>query len=187
MAAQKHLPNRRSLRLPGYDYTLAGAYFITIMTYHHKLMFGEVVGEDVRLNPLGKIVQAQWLNTEVLRPEVALDEFVVMPNHFHGIVFILDSQEVRADGRPPVREHEASRRSALHRKPRSLGSIVAGFKSAATKQINQHRKAPGQPVWQRNYYDRIIRNQAELNRIRQYILDNPRRWMEDRENRPTLP
>ena len=165
--------HRRSIRLTGYDYAQAGAYFITICTQDRECLFGEVVDGEMHMNAAGKIVYEEWLRTEAIRSEVKLDVFQVMPNHIHGIVFITGDRvdHVGAHGRAPLR-----------RAPKSLGSLVAGFKSTVTKRINQMRCTPGQPVWQRNYYEHVIRNERELDAVRQYIVDNPARWPEDREN-----
>lgn len=164
---------RRFIRLPDYDYAQTWSYFITVCIQDRDCLFGEVVDGEMRLNEAGVIVHEEWLRTEAIRPEVKLDIFQVMPNHVHGIVFITVGTPgmVGAHGCAP-----------LHRAPKSLGSLVAGFKSAATKRINQARGTPGQPVWQRNYYERVIRNERELDAMRQYILDNPAKWSEYREN-----
>jgi len=165
--------HRRSIRLPAYDYTQPGAYFVTVVTYQRECLVDEIADGQVRLTRYGEIVHSEWLRSAQVRPEIGLDEFVVMPNHIHGIVIIRGAVLVGAHGRAPLHPY---------RSPRSLGSFVAGFKSAATKRINALRRMPGVPVWQRNYYERVVRNEEELNRIRQYILENPLRWAEDPEN-----
>jgi len=167
--------HRRSIRLKGYDYTQAGAYFVTICTYQRMCLFGEVVEGQMRLNELGEIVRDEWLKTAQLRPRVVLDAFVVMPNHIHGIIVLVD------------------RRGTLQRAPTtferfgkptsdSIPTIVRLFKSAAARRINERRGTPGAPVWQRNYYEHIIRSEDSLVRIREYIAENPLRWHLDREN-----
>ncbi|HEU0075103.1 MAG TPA: transposase [Dehalococcoidia bacterium] len=168
---------RRSIRLPGYDYASAGAYFVTLTTWQRESIFGEVVDGEMILGGLGEIAAREWRRSEELRAEIHLDAFMVMPNHLHAVILIRD---VGAHGRAPLRG--PSIRDAPSRQPRSLGSLVAGFKSAATRRINETRNSPGIPIWQRNYYERIIRDEDELNRIRQYILDNPAKWAEDPEN-----
>lgn len=172
---------RRSIRLKGYDYSKAGAYFVTIVTHNRACLFGEVVNEEMRLNELGEIVRNEWFRSAEIRREIQLnpDEFVVMPNHIHGIVWIADDDMVGATGRM-VDVVGATGRSPLP--PRSLASFIAGFKSGVTKCINQHRRTPGAPVWQRNYYEHIIRNEASLVRSREYIVNNPMQWALDREN-----
>jgi REP element-mobilizing transposase RayT len=169
---------RRATRLPGYDYSQQGAYFVTICAHNRECLFGDVGDGEIKLNNLGQLVYEEWLYTENIRPEVHLDGFVVMPNHLHGVITIASPRTVGAHGREPLHaEH-----SILYRKPRSLGSLIAGFKSAATKRINQFRHTPGQPVWQRNYYEHIIRDEMDLDRIRRYIQENPAKWAEDAYN-----
>jgi REP element-mobilizing transposase RayT len=167
--------HRHSIRLRNYDYSQAGGYFITLCTQGRECLFGEIVSAEMRLSKYGQTVQDEWLPTAAIRHEVKLDVFQIMPNHFHGIVIITPQVgvpgSVGAHGRAP-----------LHRGPRSLGSLVAGFKSVVTRRINEMRNTAVAPVWQRNYYEHIIRSKNELDRIRQYILDNPAKWLEDVEN-----
>jgi putative transposase len=174
--------HRRSIRLREYDYTQPGAYFVTICTQERACRFGKMVNGEMRSNALGKIVCEEWFKSADVRPNVALhrDEFVLMPNHIHGIIWIVSDDDVATVG--------ATRRGAPTTTPPrgpasdSVGAIIGQFKSAATKRINAQRGTPGAPVWQRNYYEHIIRDEESLNRIRQYILDNPRRWAYDRNN-----
>jgi REP element-mobilizing transposase RayT len=142
--------------------------------------FGEVVEHEMMMSGFGEIVSREWQRTEVIRPDVALDEFVIMPNHLHAILWIArkvdtNNHPVDAHSRAPSRDPQPR----LMRPPRSLGAIIAGFKAATTKQINELRGTPGVRVWQPNYYDRVIRNDYELDRIRAYIGQNPERWAED--------
>ncbi len=164
---------RRSIRLPGYDYTQVGAYFVTIVTYQRECTFGEVVAGQMRVNEIGAVVREEWLRYAEIRGEIALGEYMIMPSHVHGIVIIRD---VGAHGHAPLPARTRQRPT------RSLGSFVAGYKAAATRRINVIRGTLGHPVWQRNYYERVIRGDTELNRIRQYIADNPACWEEDVEN-----
>lgn len=169
--------HRRSIRLKEYDYTQAGAYFVTIVTYQREPLFGEIVDGVMKLNPLGEIARQEWFKTAELRPYVELyeDEFVVMPNHAHGIIW-----NVGADGGA---ERRSARTSAADEKPHvdagSLGAIVRAYKSAVTYAINAARQSRGVTVWHRNYYEHIIRDDADLKRIRDYIANNPLRWTED--------
>ena len=168
--------NRRSIRLPAYDYAQAGAYFVTLVTHQRQRLFGEIVDGEMLVGSHGDTVKEEWLRSAEVRREIELDAFVLMPNHIHGIVVIRDQATVvGAHGRAPLLP-------TPHRPPPSLGSFVAGFKPAVTKRINEIRGTAGLPVWQRNYYDRVIRDEGELNRIRQYIIDNPARWAQDPEN-----
>ncbi len=177
--------NRRSMRFKGYDYSQSGAYFVTICTHQHQSLFGTIVGGEMVINSYGKVVGEEWFKSARIRSEIELfaDEFVVMPNHIHGIIWIVKDPTVGAT-RGIVR---ATRRVALTSvsrpcgpKPGSIGAIIGQYKSAVTKRINQIRETHGEPIWQRNYHDRIIRDETELVNIRAYIADNPRRWSEDR-------
>jgi putative transposase len=164
--------SRRSIRLRGYDYALAGAYFVTIVTRERQCLFGDIVDDQTRLNLWGKIAQDEWQKSAQIRKEIELDIFIVMPNHIHGIIVITDATG-RATGRSPLQSGPTKR---------SLGAFVDGFKSAITKRIGELRGLPRTAVWQRNYYEHVIRNEESLHRIRQYIGDNPARWEFDREN-----
>jgi REP element-mobilizing transposase RayT len=162
---------RRSIRLRGYDYGRAGAYFVTLCAHDRASLFGEIVDGVMRLNDLGRVVDSEWLKTPRMRPQVELDEYIVMPNHFHAILVVVDMGRGVLPYAPTLRSPS-----------RTVGAIVRGFKSAVTKRINQIRRTPGLPVWQRNYYEHVIRNEGELTRIREYIVDNPSQWALDREN-----
>ena len=166
--------NRQSVRLQQYDYSQPGEYFVTICTYQMRRLFGEIKNGRIQLSCFGQIVEEEWLKTPCLRPDVKLDEFVLMPNHLHGILVVRDSQEKQTLARDQaVRAHVCA---PLHCPPQSLGSIVKGFKSACKKRINLLRQTPRKPVWQRNYHEHIIRDDEDLNDIREYILANPQRW-----------
>lgn len=191
---QKH--HRRSIRLKGYDYSQPGAYFITIVAHNHENLFGEIIKEEMHLSNLGKIVQEEWMRSAIIRKEIHLnnDEFVIMPNHMHGIVWVVSS--VGADGvRPddlntmgaslaPPQNLEVDGEGACHaplqRKPRSLSSFIAGFKSAVTSRGRCELSLAD--IWQRNYHDHIIRDRHELEQIWEYIQTNPYRWKEDQLN-----
>ena len=167
-------PHRRSVRLTGYDYSQAGAYFITTCVQDRMLLFGEVVDGEMRLNEYGEIVRREWERTGKIRQDVGIDAFVIMPNHFHGIIVI-------DPGRGTLQRAPTTERFG---KPTSntIPTIVRLFKSTTTRQINEHRGTPSIAVWQRNYYEHMVRSEKSLNRIRQYIADNPLQWAMDREN-----
>jgi len=175
--------HRRSVRLQGFDYSKPGAYFVTIDTHRHLSLFGEIADGVVRLNEWGKIARAEWIRTASIRHEITLDEFIVMPNHFHAIVNIMECGNglVGATGRSPLRP-------GMPHGPanKSLASLIAGYKSAVTARVNQLRGTPGALVWQRNYHEHIIRDMDELSRIRKYIRDNPAQWDFDTENRSSF-
>jgi len=164
---------RRSIRLPEYDYTQPGAYFVTICTHRHACLFGDVVDSIVHLSAWGKIADQCWRDIPDHFDHVVLDEWVVMPNHIHGI--LLFHPIVGATHASPPQTDVP--RGPI---PGSLGAVVGSFKSAVTKRVNEMRGTPGTPLWQRNYYEHVIRNERTLNAIRQYIADNPARWALDR-------
>lgn len=154
---------RRSIRLKGYDYTQSGAYFVTICAQNREGLFGEVVNGEMVLSEAGKMVGHIWKELLIRFPSVELDAFVVMPNHIHGIIIIVGAG------------------LALPYSPK-LGDVVGTFKSISAICVNRLLSRVGQPLWQRNYYEHIIRDEDKLNLIRQYILENPLRWEMDREN-----
>lgn len=173
--------HRRSLRLLGYDYSQPGAYFLTICTLNRRSWFGKVVDRKMVLNHAGRMVQAVWKGLPERFHSVALDAFVVMPNHFHGIIVLVGAQFIAPNACDRnKRWHSAtSHQGAINRAP-TLGEIVRVFKAATTRQI---RLAGLREFgWQRNYYEHIIRGENSLNRIREYIATNPLRWELDREN-----
>lgn len=174
--------HRRSIRLHGYDYASKGSYFITVCTHQRECLFGEIVDEKMRLNDFGEIVREEWLKTKGIRLNVDLDAFVVMPNHVHGIIMIRD-QSVGATRRVDSRRGVSPYAPTEFRSPsNSIGAIIRGFKDASAKRINNVRGMPGHLVWQRNYYEHIIRNEDDLDRIQEYIQINPSNWMADEEN-----
>lgn len=177
--SEKH--HRRSIRLKGYDYSQPGAYFATICTYNKKCVFGDVIDGNNHLNGFGKIVEKEWLKTFDMRKNLKLDGYVVMPNHLHGIIMIegrgvLQYTQLGTLQRAPTYEHFGKPVSS------SIPTIIRLFKSTTTKQINQLRQTPGMYLWQRNYYEHIIRSENELNQVREYINNNPLQWQFDREN-----
>ncbi len=170
--------HRRSIRLKGYDYTQPGAYFVTLCTHERVHLFGHVVDGVMRLDELGEIARQCWLAIPDHFPHAQLDEFVVMPNHVHGIIWIVGARHA-VPLQSPARETMEQFSKPV---PGSIPTLIRSFKSATTKRINQHRRTLGATVWQRNYYEHIIRNEQTLNAIRQYIHDNPLRWHLDRYN-----
>jgi REP element-mobilizing transposase RayT len=129
----------------------------------------------VQLNKYGHIVETEWIKTADIRKNVELDTYAIMPNHFHGILLITDNCR-GTEHRAPTVEQFGKLVSG------SLPTIIRSFKATVTKQINQLRNTPGSSVWQRNYYEHIIRNEKKLNKIRKYIINNPLKWLLDREN-----
>jgi len=188
--------HRKAIRLQCYDYSQEGAYFVTLCAHDQCHLFGEIQNQQMILNDFGYIVKEEWQISSTIRKEIEIDEFIIMANHIHGIVII--KNHVGAHGRAPLREKALDRvlendwahngasenewahsRAPLRRKPKSLGSFIAGFKSLTTSRINSIRNSPGIPVWQRNYYEHIIRDDFDLCRIREYIQNNPLIWDND--------
>ena len=169
---------RRSLRLSGYDYRLAGVYFVTLCTYQKAMLFGEVDDGDLKLNALGEIVRDEWRLIANIRSNVKLDLFVVMPNHFHGLVIIDNFQgsDLTECMSVPASKESHTLQSG------SLGAVIGQFKLAVGRQARRRQLRQRQPIWQRNYYDHIVRDEETLNDIRQYIVANPARWREDSLN-----
>ena len=153
--------HRRSIRLPGYDYSQAGAYYVTIVAQGRECLFGEIVNAEMKLSRYGQIVQYAWFDLPRHYPHVELDAFCIMPNHGHGIIVLHDNV-------------------LMVRHP--LSEIVRALKSFSARRINALRKTPGIPVWQRNYYEHIIRNEQDYQTKRNYILSNPENWEKDNEN-----
>ena len=193
--------HRRSIRLPDYNYSRPGFYFITLCCSYREYLFGEIKDNIMILNDFGRIAYDEWIQSAIIRSEIELDEFVVMPNHFHAIVLIRDDgryDDGRRRGDRPVAPTNSENPVAptdwaqnqlgdppvaptrpTGPKSKSIGSLMAGYKSSVTKKINQLRHKPGEPVWQRNYFEHIIRDEKSLAQIRQYILDNPENWGKD--------
>jgi putative transposase len=169
--------HRRSIRIKGYDYSQAGAYFVTICTQDRKYLFGDIKQSRMLMNYVGHAVVECWNDIQTHFPHVELDEFIVMPNHIHGVAMISD---VGARHAVPLPEQFGKPVSG------SLPTIIWSFKSAVTKHINELRQTPGSQLWQRNYWEHIIRNEQELNRIREYIRNNPMQWGMDRLNSDRL-
>ncbi|HEX5497605.1 MAG TPA: transposase, partial [Thermomicrobiales bacterium] len=166
--------HRRSIRIAGFDYGRPGAYFITICAQDRQPIFGAVSDGRVALSPLGEIAERCWTAIPAHAPAADLDAFVVMPNHFHGILFI-DRQEQPDGDDAPGREAFAAPRAG------TLPTIVRSFKAAVSREARQAGVDAGAAVWQRNYFERVIRNEQELARFRAYIEANPARWDEDEE------
>ena len=190
--------SRGTTRLEGYDYPLPGAYFVTLCTQNRECLYGVVEEDEVLLNDFGKIVDEEWRKTPLIRPDVELDTFVVMPNHLHGIIMIherataagIDTQVVGATRRVAPTQYagpDTDRPQTDPGRPKgapsgSLGAIVGQFKSASARRINRARSAPGSAVWQRGFYEHVIRSEESFARIREYVAGNPAKWAEDEYN-----
>ena len=155
MSYNPEIHHRRSIRLQGYDYTNAGIYFVTICSYQRQHLFGTIDNGEMKINLAGQIVFMLWQKIPHHFPNVQLDEFVLMPDHLHGIVVIAESKDKF-----------------------SLANIIQNFKSVSSRKINRINKNYGVSIWQRNYYERIVRNEEELNNQREYIKNNPANWVD---------
>jgi len=167
-----HKHQRRSIRLRGWDYRSPGLYFVTICTYERQNLFDEADFRDIAVHALGRIPDQKHAK------HVLVDESVVMPNHAH-VIFDFTHFAAQVDLSASTGNFE----NAL---AGSLGVVVGRYKTAVTTRINNLRRSRGAKVWHRGYYERIIRNERELLATRQYIIDNPMRWAEDRENLDAL-
>ena len=205
--------HRRSIRLKGYDYSKAGAYFVTICCKDHQFYFVRIENQIMTLSPIGKIIKKFWHRIPNHFNNVQLDEYVIMPNHIHGIIIINEYCGVngsRGEVTSPLpltpspwqqKLKSTPQHSPLIPSPRSitpptppstppiqhlhkptLGQIIAYFKYQSTKYVNQSRNTPGMKLWQRNYYERIIRNDVELNQTRKYIDENPLKWQDTKND-----
>ena len=183
---QKH--HRRSIRLKGYDYSSEGAYYVTIVAQGRECLFGEITNGEMHLNEYGKIVQKWWNEIPIHFPNVELGAFVIMPNHVHGIIFIIEERrgEVLSPHENPndnnLNENNQGAETAPLRKP-TLGQIVAYFKYQSTKEMNRIETDKAiTRFWQRNYYEHIIRDEKDLQNKTDYINANPSLWDEDDNN-----
>jgi putative transposase len=168
----KKVRRRRPVRLNGYDYSQAGAYFVTVCVNGSACLLGEVEDGRMCLNGHGRTVYGCWEDLPHHYAHVRTDAFVVMPNHVHGIVMLDVPEDAGSVGL-------ASIGADVKPKRHGLPEIVRAFKSFSARRINESRKTPGGRIWQRGYYERVVRNDEELNRIREYIVDNPAKWSED--------
>ena len=203
-SSNSHLHHRRSIRLKGYDYTLPGAYFITLVTSQRQDLFGEIINYEMKLNPAGIMVQKWWFELAHKFPNLSLGTHVIMPSHLHAILQIVD-RSVGVDLHVDLESGEIVDRSVVgvdlrvdpelgemddvggHIGP-PLPTIIQWFKTMTTNDYIRAVKNDGwasfdRKIWQRNYYEHIIHNQAELEKVQLYITENPRRWSEDQENR----
>jgi len=190
--------------MPQWDYSGNGVYFITLVTQNRECILGKIVGggvisDGIQLSDFGKIVDTEWLKSFEIRDELFLDEYIIMPNHLHAIVVLnntdgangMNGTDVETHGRASLQSHEQSHKQPPFRKPKSMSSFIAGFKSVINSKIDdyidQHRlNIPkynrNNHFFQPNYHDHIIRNNEEYQRIKNYIINNPLKWNEDKFN-----
>jgi putative transposase len=164
--------HRRSVRLKGWNYGGSGVYFVTVCTYRRRCLFGDVVNGEMQLDPVGRLVDGIWRSNLTKRAGVDLDIMQMMPNHVHAIIVLAgaDKTDMALSGQDGTIQ------------PNSLGAVVANVKTVCTRRVNKMRNTPGAPLWQRNYWEHIVRDETELARIRTYIVSNPAVWIEDRLN-----
>jgi REP element-mobilizing transposase RayT len=181
LKGQSTTPRRSSIRLKGFDYSQPGGYFVTICVREGGPVLGEISQAEVQLNEVGKIADEIWQKIPSHKPWIELDEYVVMPNHFHGILIVHQFRrgeafavESRSFDRPHANASPLQPTKGTN--PGSISAVIQNFKAISTRKINQTQHTPGKKFWQRGYYDRIIRNEGELIKIRKYILENPMKW-----------
>jgi putative transposase len=156
------IKQRKQIRLKNYDYSQHNAYFITICVNHRKCILSNIIEDQTHLSHQGKIIEKQWLWLAKYYPYVSLNEYVIMPNHFHGIVVIENKM--------------------INKKRYSLSQLICAFKTTSAKAINKFQNSAGKQFWQRSYHERVIRNEEELGKIQEYIINNPLQWAIDEEN-----
>jgi putative transposase len=170
-------PERKVTRLSDFDYGQTAAYFVTICTQEGRMLFGEVVVDEVRLSLLGQLVHQAWLAIPQHYSMVTVDEYVVMPNHLHGILFLLRENTTDMASHVPTRRFGALRAA-------TLSSIVGNFKSGVSREA--HRLGLNGPIWQSRFYEDVIREDEDLCQVRRYIQENPLKWALDKENPKNL-
>ncbi len=191
--SKKH--QRKSIRLSEYDYSFSNWYYTTICTHGRKNLFGKINNDKMILNELGDVVEEEWVRTKEIRKNVDLDFYVIMPNHLHGIIIIeqsiegagatrrIEPKDLQSRGELNSPNKDDSRRiqyaptkNNFKSPSHSLGAIVRGFKSSVTKRLREISGNSELMIWQRNYYEHIIRNEIDLQNIREYITLNPIKW-----------
>lgn len=191
------LHHRRSIRLKGHNYSGDGRYFITLCCQHKIPLFGQIINGSVILNQFGQIIRDELEKTPMIRPHTILHEFIIMPDHFHAIIEILPRA---GESHSPEESHSLDSKqhfkSAFQSPSQTVGAIIRGFKGATTRRIREtllleQKNASNRPVihpkskiWQRNYYEHIIRNETAYLRISQYIRNNPIKWTQANSIRP---
>lgn len=164
----KQFPDRKRIRLKGYDYSRSGNYFVTINTKKKIECLCNIENDKIKLSKVGMIVREKWNDLPNHYPNCELDEYVIMPNHFHGIIRIIEIMECSSKKNTQINH--------------GLPEIIRGFKTFTSKTINENIKPNLKFGWQKSYHDRIIRNERELNNVRKYIFNNPANWEKDRNN-----
>ncbi len=161
----KEQPKRKSLRLKNYDYSTTGYYFVTILTEDRKNLFGTIKNEKIALNDLGLLANKTWLNIPQHFSNITLDEYAIMPNHIHGLFLYSMDEKYKCEN---------------NRIAKSIGTLIQSYKATVTRESRSINLQ--QNVWQRNYYEHVVRNEEGLNKTREYIKYNPLKWDLDRNN-----
>ena len=183
--------HRKSIRLQGYDYSKAGAYFVTMCSQDRECLFGEIVEGKMHLNDAGRLVLDEWEALAIRFPGIELDAFVVMPNHVHGVIVIGSGKDEEGDaiqGDAIQGDHKGRPYGEFSTQNiPTLGDVIGALKSRVTLEYIRGVKEGRFPgfrgkLWQRNYYEHIIRNEDSLNRIKLYIASNPANWESDNDN-----
>lgn len=161
MKFNPEIHRRRSIRLKNYDYSQAGAYFVTLCTHNRECLFGEILDDVLQLNESGRVLQKTWEDLPNHYHHVELDAWIIMPNHVHGVIILTPASTNTRHGLP---------------------EIIRALKSFSSRHINKMHGTPGRAIWQRNYWEHVIRNEADLLRITEYIQNNPAQWALDQLN-----
>ena len=174
--------NRKHMRLKGYDYSQAGLYFITICTKNREHIFGIINNGVIILNEYGDIVRNYWNDIPNHYINVELDEYIIMPDHFHGIIQMNPSVAQFIASNSVASNIAMKQEDAMNRTPTAvtIGAVVRSFKACCTHAINKMNNNIGVSIWQRNYYERIIRNEKSYYQISEYIKSNPKNWQDDK-------
>jgi putative transposase len=177
--ADNGLPNRKSIRLKEYDYARAGAYFVTICSWNKQSVFGQVEEDTIRLNDLGLFVESCWREIPEHFANAEMDEFIIMPNHIHGIIVLECRDTIHR-----VRESSGESEMESFGNPTtgSIPTIIRTFKAAVTRESGKQGLISTEKIWQPRFFERIIHNQDAMMKAREYIINNPLKWSIDNEN-----
>lgn len=184
MNPQPKLPRRyNSLRYPIADYSDPGVYFITLCTHPRESLFGKIINEQMHCNAFGTIIWDVWKTLPKRYPQIELDAAIVMPDHFHGLIIIREENTANHGFTSTSIQGEESEfpLGSLARRRMTIPLVIGYFKMNTAKRINLLRGTPGEAVWQRNYYDMILRSDKDYDSLVEYIMTNPQRWGLDKD------
>ena len=177
MDEETQIRHRRSIRLKNFDYTQPASYFVTISAHNQKCLFGEIIFGVMKYSLVGRLVNECWLEIPRHFPNVALPRHMIMPNHLHGIIVLRGRMPGVDERRKPAKVEGFSKPVVG-----SIGTIVRSFKSAVSKRAREMSGRPQMQVWQRNYYEHVIRNKDDFRKTVEYICRNPERWGKDKHS-----